>query len=275
MATVQLSDGMTAYELAGPAAGPLVLLVHGGTIPMWTWDCQMAALHGAGFRTLRYDMYGKGHSAAPAVQYDRALFRRQLQELLEALAVPLPLHLAGFSFGGAVAAGYCVAFPKQVASLALIAPVLRFEEGHPMLRTARLPVAGQLFVQYVVLKKAAERAARLWAGAPDADRYGRLFQEQLLQPGFDRAFASFLRSDALDDYSETYRQAGKVMRNTLLVWGDHDTDIRRSHIVRVRDWLPQADYHELAGAGHGAMFQAADRVNEILVRHLQMASRQA
>ena len=32
---------------------------------------------------------------------------------------------------------------------------------------------------------------------------------------------------------------------------------------------------ELAGAGHGAMFQAADRVNEILVRHLQMASRQA
>ena len=275
MATVQLSDGMTAYELAGPEAGPLVLLVHGGTIPMWTWDCQMAALHGAGFRTLRYDMYGKGHSAAPAVQYDRALFRRQLQELLEALAVPLPLHLAGFSFGGAVAAGYCVAFPKQVASLALIAPVLRFEEGHPMLRTARLPVAGQLFVQYVVLKKAAERAARLWAEAPDADRYGRLFQEQLLQPGFDRAFASFLRSDALDDYSETYRQAGKVMRNTLLVWGDHDTDIRRSHIVRVRDWLPQADYHELAGAGHGAMFQAADRVNEILVRHLQMASRQA
>jgi pimeloyl-ACP methyl ester carboxylesterase len=275
MATVQLSDGMTAYELAGPDAGPLVLLVHGGTIPMWTWDCQMAALHGAGFRTLRYDMYGKGHSAAPAVQYDRALFRRQLQELLEALAVPLPLHLAGFSFGGAVAAGYCVAFPKQVASLALIAPVLRFEEGHPMLRTARLPVAGQLFVQYVVLKKAAERAARLWAGSPDADRYGRLFQEQLLQPGFDRAFASFLRSDALDDYSETYRQAGKVMRNTLLVWGDHDTDIRRSHIVRVRDWLPQADYHELAGAGHGAMFQAADRVNEILVRHLQMASRQA
>ena len=275
MATVQLSDGMTAYELAGPEAGPLVLLVHGGTIPMWTWDCQMAALHGAGFRTLRYDMYGKGHSAAPAVQYDRALFRRQVQELLEALAVPLPLHLVGFSFGGAVAAAYCVVFPKHVASLALIAPVLRFEEGHPMLRTARLPVAGQLFVQYVVLKKAAERAARLWAGAPDADRYGRLFQEQLLQPGFDRAFASFLRSDALDDYSETYRQAGKVMRNTLLVWGDHDTDIRRSHIVRVRDWLPQADYHELAGAGHGAMFQAADRVNEILVRHLQMASRQA
>jgi len=275
MATVQLSDGMTAYELAGPEAGPLVLLVHGGTIPMWTWDCQMAALHGAGFRTLRYDMYGKGHSAAPAVQYDRALFRRQVQELLEALAVPLPLHLVGFSFGGAVAAAYCVVFPKHVASLALIAPVLRFEEGHPMLRTARLPVAGQLFVQYVVLKKAAERAARLWAGSPDADRYGRLFQEQLLQPGFDRAFASFLRSDALDDYSETYRQAGKVMRNTLLVWGDHDTDIRRSHIVRVRDWLPQADYQELAGAGHGAMFQAADRVNEILVRHLQMASRQA
>lgn len=268
MATVQLSDGMTAYELAGPDAGPLVLLVHGGTIPMWTWDCQMAALHGAGFRTLRYDMYGKGHSAAPAVQYSRALFRRQIEELLQALAVPSPLHLVGFSFGGALAASYCVALPAQVASLALIAPVLRFEEGHPLLRTARLPVAGQLFVQYVVLKKAVERATHLWAGAADADRYARLFQEQLLQPGFERAFASFLRSDALDDYSETYRQAGKFARSTLLIWGDHDVDIRRSHIVRMRDWMPQANYHEIAGAGHGAMFQAADQLNAVLLQHL-------
>ena len=272
MATVQLSDGMTAYELAGPQTGPLVLLVHGGTIPMWTWDCQVPALHAAGFRTLRYDMFGKGLSAAPALQHDRALYLRQIQQLLDALDVRGPLHLAGYSFGGAIAAAYSVAFPSQIASLALFAPVLRFEEGHPMLRTARLPVAGQLFVQYVVLRKAAERAAKLWEGAADADKYTRQFAEQLLQPGFDRAFASFLRSDALDDYSETYRRLGKAGHQTALVWGDHDTDIRRSHIVRIRDWLPLASYHEIAGARHGLMFQAAAEVNEILVRHLSAAA---
>lgn len=100
MKSVQLSFGNTDYELTGPEAGPLVVLLHGGSIPMWTWDRQVPVLVNAGFRVLRYDMFGKGTSACPVVEYDRNLFRSQLLDLLNSLGLTEPVHLVGFSFGG-------------------------------------------------------------------------------------------------------------------------------------------------------------------------------
>ena len=102
MASVSLTHGNTEYELAGPDAAPLVVLLHGASIPLWTWDAQVSELHAAGFRTLRYDMYGRGKSAYPQTVYDRELYQRQLLELLDALTISQPFHLVGFSFGGAL-----------------------------------------------------------------------------------------------------------------------------------------------------------------------------
>jgi hypothetical protein len=50
---VALPDGVTHYELTGPADGPVVVLIHGGTIPFFAWDAQVPALRKAGFRILR------------------------------------------------------------------------------------------------------------------------------------------------------------------------------------------------------------------------------
>ena len=50
---VTLPDGVTHYELSGPEGGETVVLIHGGTIPFYTWDAQMQPLRDAGFRVLR------------------------------------------------------------------------------------------------------------------------------------------------------------------------------------------------------------------------------
>ena len=67
---------------------------------------------------------------ARSVAYDRDLFKGQLLDLLERLEVTDPVHLVGFSFGGATAANFTAAHPDKVRTLALIAPVFRFEEGN-------------------------------------------------------------------------------------------------------------------------------------------------
>jgi pimeloyl-ACP methyl ester carboxylesterase len=272
MASIKLSQGMTEYELAGPEAGPLVLLLHGGTVPMWTWDPQLPALHAAGFRTLRYDMYGRGRSDCPPLVYDRALFRRQLLELLERLDILEPFHLAGFSFGGATAVNFAAHRPEQVLSLALISPVFFFEQDNPLVRIARMPIVGALFLHFVAMKKAAGRAARLWSGAEHPGHYEALFKQQVEQAGYERAFLSYLCSDALGDYSAVYRKLGEQGRKALLVWGKQDQDIPAAHIAQIRRLVPLADYHELSGIGHGVLFQASSTVNEILIDHLREAS---
>jgi pimeloyl-ACP methyl ester carboxylesterase len=268
MASVQLTHGMTEYELEGPEGGPLVLLLHGGSVPMWTWDRQVPALGAAGFRTLRYDMYGKGKSAKPSVAYDRDLFKGQLLDLLEQLGVKDPVHLVGFSFGGATATNFTAAHPDKVRTLALIAPVFRFDEGNTLVRAARIPVVGELFMRFVVMKKGADRASRLWSGAEGTERYAALFRNQLGRPGFEQAFLSFLRSNALGDYSAAYRELGQAGRKALLIWGTSDEDIPAAHIERIRKLVPLARYHELPGISHGAVFQAPTRINALLLGHL-------
>jgi alpha-beta hydrolase superfamily lysophospholipase len=52
---VSLSDGVTHYKLEGPEKGRVVVLVHGGTVPIWTWDKQIPNLIKAGFKVLSYD----------------------------------------------------------------------------------------------------------------------------------------------------------------------------------------------------------------------------
>ena len=235
---------------------------------MWTWDRQVPVLILAGFRVLRYDMYGKGKSACPPLGYDRGLFRSQLLDLLTALGLAEPVHLVGFSFGGATAANFTANHPERVRTLALISPVFHFADGNAMVRIARLPAVGNMFLHFILMKKALDRASRLWAGADKAEHYAKLFRDQMSQPGFERGLLSFFRSDALDNYATVYEKIGREGRKTLLVWGSDDEDIPSSHIALIRSLMPLAEYQELPGIGHGAVFQASSRINDLLLEHL-------
>jgi pimeloyl-ACP methyl ester carboxylesterase len=270
MPAITLAHGVTEYELDGPDSRPLVVLLHGGSVPKWTWDRQMPALLGAGFRTLRYDMYGKGESAYPLTTYNRDLFQTQLRDLLAGLKIVDPFHLVGFSFGGATAANFAAMNPDKVKSLAFVAPVFCFEEGNSLVRIARMPVVGELFMRFIVMKKGSQRASKLWAGTTSTESYAKQFKQQIDHPRFASSFLSFLRSDALGDYSSIYGQVGKMQCKVLLVWGSSDEDIPERHIAQIRNLVPQAVYQELRGISHGAVFQAADEVNRLLLEHLSL-----
>jgi hypothetical protein len=97
---IKLSDGYVHYELSGPEDGPVVVLIHGISTPYFIWDDAQSALTKAGFRVLRYDLYGRGFSDRPNVTYDEQLFDRQLLELLSALKIREPADLVGSSLGG-------------------------------------------------------------------------------------------------------------------------------------------------------------------------------
>lgn len=56
----------THYILEGPPTGKLVVCVPGLGGPHWYFDELVPFLIQAGFRVLRYDLVGRGHSARPA-----------------------------------------------------------------------------------------------------------------------------------------------------------------------------------------------------------------
>src|SRR6478736_8344365 len=59
---IKLKHGFVHYELAGPEDGELVVLVHGAGSGYYAWNKNYQAIADAGYRVLRYDLYGRGLS---------------------------------------------------------------------------------------------------------------------------------------------------------------------------------------------------------------------
>jgi hypothetical protein len=79
--------------------------VHGATVPHWKFDRLVPHLRAAGFRIVRFDLFGHGLSDRPAVEYDFGLFLDQALELVDTLHATRPLTILGTllgSFGAAV-----------------------------------------------------------------------------------------------------------------------------------------------------------------------------
>jgi pimeloyl-ACP methyl ester carboxylesterase len=265
-----LAQGITAYERAGPAGRPAVVLLHGATVAGFDWDRQMGPLARAGLRVVRYDMFGRGHSDRPDVTYDRALYERQLLDLLDHLGLHEPVHLVGHSFGGATAVRFAARHPERIGRLALIAPVVNGVAASAPFVVAGLPGAGR-FLMRVAVSPALPRRFRgqLERCPAEARRLERQFREQQTFAGYERAVRSLFGSDAIGDYREDYRAVGGQGRRVLVVRGTEDTDITAADIDEALGLLgPGARLVTLGGAGHSPNLEVPERVNRELVGFL-------
>jgi pimeloyl-ACP methyl ester carboxylesterase len=262
---VELSDGVAHYELAGPATGRVVVLVHGGTVPMWSWDEQVEALVDANYRVLRYDQFGRGYSDRPQVIYDKAQYARQLIELVDALALPDKFDLIGVSFGAATSVSFAAQHPGRVRSLSLISPVINNFEVPGIFR---IPIVGEFAARLIGIDIIVGRFTGLVEGSPDAERYKRLFVEQTTYAGFQRSLLSMLRSDALRDYSSEYEIVGRQNGRSLLIWGTEDDEISRDMIDSIRSYIPNLVFTPVNGAGHGIVLQKPEIVTDSILEFL-------
>lgn len=110
-------DGLQiAYERAG--AGPPLVLLHGyvGDGPT-TWRPQIDAFSDE-FTVVAWDAPGAGGSADPPESFGIAGYADCLAKFLERLGVEQP-HVAGLSFGGALAIAFCHRHPSVPRTLVL------------------------------------------------------------------------------------------------------------------------------------------------------------
>ncbi|KPI06588.1 hypothetical protein OV450_3700 [Actinobacteria bacterium OV450] len=120
---IELSDGVTRYELTGPEDGDVVPMAGGLTIPLFYWDGLVSELHARGLRTLTCSAYGRGYSDRIRARYDETLFTRQLAELTDRLGLTArPLHLVGTSVGALVSMTYAARYRSSVSPLTIVGP---------------------------------------------------------------------------------------------------------------------------------------------------------
>lgn len=165
-----LSAGLTHLVDEGQEDEPTIPLVHGATVPHWEFDRLVPHLRAAGFRIVRFDLFGHGLSDRPAVGYNFELFLGQALEVLDGTRAQRPLTVFGHPFGAAIAAAMANERPACVGQLVLIASLLDFMAGALWPRIFALPRIGNPLMNWIGLPALERRRER---------RYAKIGAEQL------------------------------------------------------------------------------------------------
>lgn len=278
--TVRQVNGVALHTVeAGPADGPLVILLHGFPDFWWSWRGQIGPLAERGHRVVAPDMRGHNLSQKPPRVADYAL--DTLVADVTALADALGrrrFRLVGHDWGGVVAWWSAVRHPDRVERLAILnAPHpdtwARQALLHPSqaLRSTyvalfQLPLLPELLLRagrFAALRRALTASSRPGTFTEgDLDRYAEAWS----QPGALTAMLNYYRALRLRPAKGAPH---RVAPPALVIWGARDRFLER-HVARAAlDLCESGEGLFLDEATHWVHLEEPEAVNSALARFLQ------
>ncbi len=257
---VELSGGVTHYELDGPDSGKVVVLIHGFSVPYYIWNGTYEYLAEHGFRVLRYDEFGRGYSDRPDTVYNKALYMDQLKELIKKLELKEPVSLVGVSFGGAVVTDFANEYPDMVNKVVLVDPVYNF--GKPD------------FISYITTFKeligADKRALSQMDDFKYPDRHPTWVDQytpQMEYKGFRHALVS-TQYNYVFNPRESYAALSAKNKPVMLIWGKEDISVPFAFSDSVNRVL-KSEFLPVDDAAHLPFIEQGEIVNPALVTFLK------
>jgi len=267
-AFASLTEGFTHYQLGGNDAGIPVVLVHGFSVPSYIYDPTFEFLVNSGFRVLRYDLFGRGYSDRPLVQYDIHLFVRQLKDLLDALKFER-VDLVGLSMGGPVTAAFLQKHPSYVRKHVMIDPSgVSPVSLSSLLEVVKIPVIGELLIGLVGNGSLVKGIASDFFNPELVEMFQERYKLQMQYEGFKQAILSSLRNGMLDTFLDIYVKISALKKPTLLFWGENDTTTPFKDHQTLLKLMPQIEFHPIKNCSHLPHYEKAEIVNPILKEFL-------
>ncbi|MCL9777210.1 alpha/beta fold hydrolase [Vibrio methylphosphonaticus] len=267
---IKLDHGDVHYELTGDPDGPLVVLVHGFSAPSYMWDKNVPALVASGYRVLRFDLYGRGYSARPAVKYDKHLFVEQIESLTKSVAGVERFHIVGLSMGGAITSAYIAQFPHRLESVVYLAPFNRPIDIGPL----AMPLIGKWIGYTFFVPSLAKNQVNDLVEPSLFPYWQKRFERQMQFKGFRHAIVSSGRYVISADPTQDYKDVSNTKMPKLLLWGTSDKIISIDDAPRVEQLLgQQTRLVVVEGGGHAMQYEYAKAVNHSIIEHLRESER--
>ena len=264
ISTVTMKAGgiLTSYYEAGQENSEPLLLLHGMSSSADTFRELISEL-AQSYWIVAPDIPGFGGS-----EDMRPYTFFHLTRWLRAFVVELgtgPVHLAGHSFGGALAVSYALAEPDDVRKLVLLAPsILRPGKYPPWLRRfARSSVTEWVLELGIsasrVMLQRQMRAAFYNPSKFDPSLWERRKRDYLRA----RASAAVLRASALHDIRD---ELHRIKQPSCIIWGTDDPVLESDDAAILSDLMPGSytDLHLLPECGHIPHIEQYGQVIEIL-----------
>jgi pimeloyl-ACP methyl ester carboxylesterase len=238
----------------GPAGAPALVLIHGFSHSLETWDAWAQDLS-RDYRVIRFDLPGHGLTGAREDgAYSVADTVAQVAALLD-VAAPERFVLGGSSLGGLVSWRYAADHPDRVQALVLVSP-----GGYPIHgvtdEPAPIPLPVRLYLNTApeVGVRAATRS--LYADPSKVtDAQVARIREMMTAPGVQDALLRRLELFTLPDPEP---DLARVAAPALLLWGAADVMVPAAHAARFEAAMPDARVVILENAGHMPMEEAPE-----------------
>jgi len=221
---IQLSQGITHYEMTGVDTLGTVILVHGFSVPYYIWDSTYYALAKKGFRVVRYDTYGRGFSDRLQGDYTAEVYNKQLDDLIQILKLKTPLHLMGLSFGGPVTSHFTATHPELVKSLTLMDPAISlWNSSTPEFI---------MYAQTVIFSHKLSEQLSDFYKPENFPGWNEKYLPQMKYKGFIRSLVSTRYHYGVNPI-ESFKTIAKQGTPVLLIWGKQDptTSFEGSKII--------------------------------------------
>lgn len=265
---VQLPAGPTHYQDAGKAEKGTVILIHGGMVlGMKAWDKNIRSLEEAGYRVVRYDLYGRGYSARPDQEYTPALFYNQLESLIDSLNLQPPYKLVSISMGGMVALQYAAKHAQQVDQLVMLSPAVlgKFRAQWPL----KIPVVRDVLMTFYWYPQAIDSQMEEFYRPEKNQDYRQTLETMARIKGYKASNLSTWMKTLTVSMEPELKQVAQAKIPVFILLGEHDPYLSGKDQEVYQELLPQASILTLPEAGHVLSYEAPDQVNELLLNFLQ------
>jgi pimeloyl-ACP methyl ester carboxylesterase len=276
---IPVSDGVTLHAAAaGPADGPLAVLLHGFPEFWYSWRRQIPALTDAGFRVFAPDQRGYNLSDKP-----KGIRAYRLDALTADVAAILDWAgrdravIVGHDWGGGVAWRFAMDYPERTERLVVM------NAPHPVAFARELKRWPQrkrswymMFFQIPWLPEALfslspARTASLFfrkvAVRKDAfsDEDIQAYAQAMAQPGALRSMIHWYRAGFR--YPPA-RRVQPIAAPTRLIWATQDVALGVELTHGLEKWVPNLNTHYVHNCGHWVQNEAADEVNATMLEFL-------
>jgi pimeloyl-ACP methyl ester carboxylesterase len=248
---------MTKLAFESRGEGPVLVLLHAFPFDRRMWSEELARLSAAR-RVIAVDLRGFGESplfGEPTVDE----LADDVVATLDAIGVPMASVL-GLSMGGYVALSLAARHRARLA--AMILADTRAAADSEVARAARETTMKQV---------RSDGPSVFLDGVPDR-LLSRHATEDLRQRVRDlcveRADAILAATRALAHRPDRTTLLGTIDCPTLVVCGGEDTTSPAPEMRSLATQIPDAEYVEIAGAGHLSNLEAPDRFNDAVARFL-------
>ncbi len=258
--SVDLPTGVTLqYAEQGDPSGTPVLLLHGLSDSWHSFDLVLPHLPRS-IRALALTQRGHGDSSRPEEDYHYAHFAADAAAFLDALKIPASV-VVGHSFGAITVQRLAIDYPERTTALCLVGAGYRLAntEAGQQLRDMAAQIedpVGQDFVQEF-------QKSTIVRPVPQAF-FETLVRESMKLPA--RVWKDVVAGMTRDDNSS---ELHKITAPTLLVWGDQDEFVSRSHQDLQLAAIADSRLKVYEGTGHAVHWEQPKRFATDLVSFIE------